>query len=264
MAGTNYWLAFGGGAARAFVCIGVLRYLEEKNIVISEIAGTSMGAILGAFFAIWKNSYEIEKICQEEKNYLKFADWHFGAGLLKWEKLKQRFQFYFGDTKIENLPIKLKITATSLETGELKIFEKWSLVDALRATTSIPWIFRPYRLGDEHFMDGGMVKNLPVDLLESPHKIAVSALKKSEWPINWKRQIFSWQMKRGFFGLGPQIFTRGITIMMAQNENTSLQLANGEVISLNFEFGDLNGGSFSEVEKLVQLWYEQAKKELNF
>ena len=137
---TNYGLALWWGSARWFVHIWVIKYLEEKDIKITEISWTSMWAIVWAFLAFWKNSSEMLEIAKELK-ILKLVDLDFKFWFVKWNKVVKKLRTYFWDTKIEDLKIKLKIVATDLWTWERKVFESWDLVDAISASISVPGVF---------------------------------------------------------------------------------------------------------------------------
>ncbi|RKW24214.1 hypothetical protein D8B46_01885 [Candidatus Gracilibacteria bacterium] len=258
---TNYGLALGGGSARGFVHIGVIKYLEEKNIKITEISGTSMGAIVGAFLAFGKNSSEMLEIAKELK-ILKLVDLDFKFGFVKGNKVVKKLRTYFGDTKIEDLKIKLKIVATDLGTGERKVFESGDLVDAIRASISLPGVFKPYKIGDNFFIDGGVVCNLPIDELTVRNKIGVSAINAPVGPLNSKKKFLWFEVNKSFFNLNYQILYRAVVGMMIQNEKISIEKATGNKQILNFDFGELGFTNFSEAEKFTEIGYEEAKKSL--
>ncbi|ATU05228.1 hypothetical protein BKN14_02100 [Candidatus Gracilibacteria bacterium HOT-871] len=259
----KYGLALGGGSARGFVHIGVLKYLEEKNIEIGEITGTSMGALIGALCAMGKNSKEIKKIAKEI-NYMKLFDFDFIYGSVKGDKVKKKIKYYFGDLKIEELKIKLKIIATNLETGEKKVFESGSIVDALRASISIPGVFKPYKIGKDVYVDGLVVDNLPIDELSLENKIGVSAIKLPSGPLSTKRKVLGIQLPKFFLNLNYQILYRTIVNLMYQNEAKSIEIASGNKQVLHFDFGKLEFFNFSKVDKFVEIGYETAKKNLKF
>lgn len=256
-----YWLALWWGSARWLVHIWVLKYLEEKNIKIWEIAGTSMWALIWAFFAIWKTSKEIREVAKELK-YYKLLDFDLRYWFIKWEKIRKKLIHYFWDWQIEDLPIKLKIIATDIETWEIKIFEKWSLVDALRASISIPWIFKPYKIWENFYIDWLVVKNLPIDELSLENKIWVSASKVQVWALKSKRKFLWFDFKKWFFSLNYQILQRSITNMMYQNELKSFENTTWNKQLLEFEFWQLDFFNFSEYEKFIKIGYETAKKNL--
>lgn len=259
----KYWLALWWGSARWFVHIWVLKYLEEKNIEIWEITWTSMWALIWALCAMWKNSKEIKKIAKEI-NYMKLFDFDFIYWSVKWDKVKKKIKYYFWDLKIEELKIKLKIIATNLETWEKKVFESWSIVDALRASISIPWVFKPYKIWKDVYVDGLVVDNLPIDELSLENKIWVSAIKLPSGPLSTKRKILWVQLPKFFLNLNYQILYRTIVNLMYQNEAKSIEIASWNKQVLHFDFWKLEFFNFSKVDKFVEIWYETAKKNLKF
>lgn len=259
----KYWLALWWWAARWYVHIWVIKYLEEKNIKIWEIVWTSMWALAWALFAMWKNSKELEKIAKEVK-YTKMIDFDLKNWVLKWEKAKKVLEKYFWDIKIEELPIKLKIIAFNIETWEKKVFESGKIVDAIRASTSIPWVFKPHKIWEEHFIDWWVISNLPIDELSLENKIWVSALKVPKWALKTRKKFLWLDIHKWFFSVNYQIFYRSITYMMAQNEATSIEKAKWNKQILKFDFWNLDFLSFSEVDKFIKIWYETAKKDLKF
>lgn len=135
-----------------------------------------MGAVIGAFLAIEKTSDEMQKIAQEI-SYLQMIDFDLKNGFIKGEKIVNFLKKYFGNTEIQYLKIPLKIIATNLETGEKKVFSSGKIVDAVRASISLPGIFRPHEIDGKLFIDGGVVSNLPLEELSTYQKIGISALK---------------------------------------------------------------------------------------
>ncbi len=251
----EYWLALWGGWARWFVHIWVLRYIEEKWIKIKEISWTSMWAIIGAMFALWKSSQEIMDFAKWV-NFLTMGDPDFRTGLLKWIKVEKLLRDVFGDMKIEDLNIPVKIVATNLETAESKFFEKWDLVDAIRASISLPGIFVPKVIDWESYVDGGVMKNLPIEVLDSEDVIAVSALKIKKWTIVKKKNFLWIDFKTGFVRNNYEIIKRSVLLMMKVNEDVSLN-TDGKNISFVWpDFGDLDILDFNKLSEFVELGYE--------
>lgn len=118
-----YWLALWWWSARWFVHIWVLKYLEEKDVEIWEIVWTSMWAIIWALFAIWKKSFKIQKIANS-LNLFFLVDFDFNSWFIKWDLIVDKLKSYFWDILIEDLPIKLSIIATNLDTWEKEVFKK--------------------------------------------------------------------------------------------------------------------------------------------
>jgi NTE family protein len=253
-------LALGGGSFRWFIHIWVLKYLEEKNIEIVELAGASMWAIVASLIAVWKNSDDITKIAKSI-NFVRLIDVDLSFWFIKWKKVLKKLEELFWEIRIEDLKIPLKIVATNVETGGRKIFTEWRIADALRASLSLPWIFIPYKIWDSYYIDGWVVNNLPVDVLKWENIIWVSALKNMKWPLTSKTKILGFEMKASFFKFNSQIMRRMILYMMKQNETRSIKYKKNAII-IRPNFWDLDFQDYNKVDEFVELGYEAAKKKL--
>lgn len=258
----KYSLALGWWAARWFVHIWVLKYLEEKDVQIDEISWTSMWAIIAAMIAVWKTSEEMVKI-SKSLNFLKFIDFDLSYWLLKWEKVVKKLDEIFWDVKIEDLKIKLKIVATNLETGEQTVFTKWSIVKALRASLSLPGVFIPYKIDGKSYIDWWITNNLPVSVLAWENIIWVTALKQPNWYIETKMKILWMEFSKWFFDYSYRLWHRTLLFMMKQNEIRSIENAPKWSIILNPNFWDLDYYSFDKIDEFVELWYKLAKEQLD-
>ena len=259
MQNKKYSLALWGWAARWLAHIWVLKYLEEKNIEIEEISWTSMGAIIASLIAIWKNSDEIKEFAKSI-NYLKMADFDFKTGLLKWEKIKKKMEELFWDKKIEDCKIPLKIIATNLEKAESRIFTKWKIVDILRATFSLPWIFTPQNIDWEDYIDWGIMMNLPIEALDWKNIIAVSALKINTWKIVEEKKFLWINIKTGFWKNNFEIIKRSVILMMKVNEDNSLKTPNKNIKFIRPNFWKLDIMHFNKIDEFIKIGYRDAKK----
>lgn len=134
----KFALALGGGSARGLAHIGVLKYLEEKNYIPSHISGTSMGSIIGGLFALGYTADSIKEIC-EDKGILDIMSFNPMTGeFLALKKFKKVFGPYFEDKTFADTKIPFSVIATSLSTGEKKVFTKGSILDAICASIAIP------------------------------------------------------------------------------------------------------------------------------
>ena len=157
-------LALGGGAARGFAHIGILRTLLAHGIVPDVVVGTSIGAVVGGSYASghldtleeWARSLQV-------RNILGYLDIRLnGSGLIGGEKLAARLEASIGKTLIEELPVKFASVATEVRTGHEIWLTHGSLVDALRASYALPGIFSPVLVGDRWLVDGALVDPVPV------------------------------------------------------------------------------------------------------
>lgn len=255
----KYWLALWGWAARWLAHIWVCKYIEENNIAIDEVSWTSMWAIVAAMVAIWKNNVDMI-LFANDINYLKLWDLDFKTWLLKWYKVEKKLEEVFWDINIENTNIPLKIIATNIETSEVIIFTKWRIVDAIRASISLPWIFIPKDIGWSSHVDGGIIMNLPIEPLENTNIIASSALKINEWPIV-KNKTFLWlDFKTWFFKNNYEILKRSVIAMMKVNEDQSLKISWKNIKLIRPDFWDLDILDFNKVNDFVELWYNESVK----
>ncbi|SCB39140.1 NTE family protein [Bradyrhizobium shewense] len=158
-------LALGGGAARGFAHIGILRTLIANGIVPDVVVGTSIGAVVGGLHAAGRldTFEEWGRSLQGMRNILGYLDIRLnGSGLLGGEKLATRLENAVGQTLIEDLPVKFASVATEVRTGHEIWLTRGRVVDAMRASYALPGIFSPVLIGDRWLVDGALVNPVPV------------------------------------------------------------------------------------------------------
>ena len=157
-------LALGGGVARGWAHIGVLRALDEANIPISMIAGTSIGAVVGGCYLAGKLD-ELEEFARSitRRNILRYIDFTLGkSGLLAGNKLAERLDEELGDICIEDLSKRFVAVATEIDTGHEVWLEHGRLAPAIRASYALPGVFHPVAHLGKHLVDGALVNPVPV------------------------------------------------------------------------------------------------------
>ncbi|HAX96306.1 MAG TPA: patatin [Prolixibacteraceae bacterium] len=160
---TNIGLALGGGAVLGAAHIGVLRALEEMDVEISYLTGTSIGAFVGALYAFGNTSAQIEEIALK-LNWMDISGIAiFESGLLSNSKLCELLDKSLGEKKIEDAKIPFAVIATDISNGEKVILDKGSVAKAVMASTCIPGVFSPVGIDDKLLVDGGIVENIPID-----------------------------------------------------------------------------------------------------
>lgn len=154
-------LILSGGAARGFAHIGLLRVIERAGIETGVVAGTSMGAVLGAFHA---NGYDAEEIYRLAKSisWRDIIDFSFGSGLFKGQKLHAFLAAHLPESFAE-LGKPLVISTTDVETGEEVFIYEGDLITAIRASSCFPGAFEPVVFNGRTLADGGIVNNIPVN-----------------------------------------------------------------------------------------------------
>ncbi|QRG06589.1 patatin-like phospholipase family protein [Xanthobacter dioxanivorans] len=157
-------LALGGGAARGFAHIGVLKVLEKNRIRPSVIAGTSIGAVVGGIWAAGKlDMLEAWALSLTKRNVLGLLDFALGgAGLIGGRRLVELMRREVGDLSIEDLPLVFAAIATELGTGHEIWLTRGDFVEAIRASYALPGIFTPVKVGGRWLMDGALVNPVPV------------------------------------------------------------------------------------------------------
>jgi NTE family protein len=154
-------LALGGGFARGFAHLGVLKVLEETHIPISHIAGTSVGSILGAAYASGAPLARIIETCRTLR-FRDIARWRVSRlGLASNQRLANLVERVFDSRLFEDLRIPLAVVATDLTSGEPVVFTQGNLVDAIRASCAFPGLFEPVEIGTRCLADGGLVAPVP-------------------------------------------------------------------------------------------------------
>jgi NTE family protein len=172
MAGMDIAIALGGGGARGFAHVGVLRALERGGCNICAVAGTSIGGIIGAAYACGFSPDEIERQVAEVgmSDLLKARPK--GVGLLGVDRIEERIRAVVGDMTFAETRIPLALTAADLETGEEILITEGSIVEAVLATIAIPGIFPPMLFGGHRLVDGAVLDPVPVgaarELFEGP------------------------------------------------------------------------------------------------
>ena len=239
-------LALSGGGARGAAHVGVIKVLEELRIPIDYIAGTSMGALVGAAYASGTSINELERRLEsadwddlltdtsprEDRSFprkeedqtrllklelgVKDGSVRLPAGAISGQKLDTLFSLITrnapGSTDFNRLPIPFRAVATDAETGRMVVFDRGRLPDAMRASMSVPGAIAPYPIGDKIYLDGGLTRNLPIDVVREMGADIVIAVNISS-PLLKRNEILS------IVGVSLQM----INILTEQNMRASLE-----------------------------------------
>lgn len=158
-------LALGSGGARGFAHIGVLKVLEEHNITVDLLAGSSMGSLVGAFYANGIKPDMMEKLALnlKRKHWLDVIVPN--LGFVAGQKIKELIRLLTHGKHIEQLNIPLAIVATDIERGERVVFKEGPIDQAVRASISIPGIFVPEKVNGRLLVDGGVIDRVPITVV---------------------------------------------------------------------------------------------------
>ncbi len=238
-------LALGGGAVLGAVHVGVLKALEEFEVEIKAISGTSAGAIVAALYAFGKSAKEIEKIVVEFE-WKKLSSLTLSKyGVLSNEKIGEIIKHNIGDKKFEDANIPLGMTATDITTGEKIILDKGNVSDAVTASTCIPGIFVPVEIEGRFLVDGGIVENVPlsflkekdIDFLIGVDLVPEHSYKKPENVIEVLYNSFNFLVKA----------------------NKKNQIKDADLI-IKPDLSAFNAVDMSKIKDLIQIGYDETKK----
>lgn len=156
-------IALGGGAAKGFAHIGVIKILEANGIVPAVVAGTSAGSVVGALYASGMDAYALQQkaVALDEASIRDVS--LFSGGVVKGQKLQDYVNAQVGGHRIEQLKKPFAAVATRLEDGQRTVFVRGNTGQAVRASSAIPGVFEAVAIGKAHYVDGGVVSPVPVD-----------------------------------------------------------------------------------------------------
>lgn len=238
-------IALGGGAVLGAVHVGVLKALEEKNIKINAICGTSAGAIVAALYAFGKTPAQIEKIVVEFE-WKKLSSLTLSKyGVLSNDKIGEIIKLNIGDKKFKDANIPLGMIATDITTGEKVVLDKGSVADAVVASTCIPGIFIPVEIGGRFLVDGGIVENVPlsclknkdVDYLIGVDLVPERSYKKPENVI--------------------EVLYNSFNFLVRVNKKAQTKEAD---LTIKPDLTEYNAVDMSQIKELIDLGYEETKK----
>jgi len=157
-------LALGGGAARGFAHVGVIQVLEEAGIQPELVVGTSAGSLVAALYASGKTSAQLKRVA-ETMEEAEITDWMMpilNRGALRGEALARYVNSQVGGKLIEQMKLPLGIVATDLHSGDPVLFRRGNTGSAVRASSAVPAVFQPVKIGNREYVDGGLVAPVPV------------------------------------------------------------------------------------------------------
>ncbi len=155
-------LALGGGAARGFAHIGVIKALEAQGIVPDIIVGTSAGAVVGALYASGLSGFDLQKVALDIDE-AQIGDWSLpDRGVFKGEALQNFVNRAVSNRPLEKLPRSFAVVATDLKSGETALFRSGNTGMAVRASSAVPGVFQPVNINGRDYVDGGLVSPIPV------------------------------------------------------------------------------------------------------
>ena len=218
----NIGLVLGGGGARGFFHMGVIKALQELGIKIDEVVGTSIGAIIGVMYAANPNT-DFEKIAIELDFFKLVQTMALGMNKNSTENIEKFLKKYIKVDKFEDLKIKCRFNAADVNKRKEIVFDNGDIFPGLVASISIPGIFPPLKYQDSYLVDGGIMDNIPINLIRKPKIILISDITGPVKKMDQK-------------SLATDIFYSSLAVMQ---QNLSLekakQIKNKKMIYLNLE-----------------------------
>ncbi|MBT7736389.1 patatin-like phospholipase family protein [Candidatus Peregrinibacteria bacterium] len=255
-------LVLGGGSAFGYAHIGVIKAMEEKGIRPDLIVGTSMGSIVGSYYAVFGEIDSlVEKISKTSAVKIAADPGFLSLGVIKAKKIEELFKEVFGDRNFAHCKIPLIVNACDINSGENVIYKKGRIKDAVRASMSVPGIFAPVVKGSKVLVDGGVVNNLGINLAPKSHKvIAVKVTPDSN------KKIFS---PKDMGTLNPikrmryysDLINKSFTILINKLEDQMVR-DHEDIIYLKPDLKDFNYASFGKYRELIKAGYDEASKKL--
>ena len=271
-------LALGGGGAKGGAHVGVLKVFEELNIPIDYIAGTSIGGIVGGLYSTGMTADQLgEAIAnidwnealrdkpprrdlsfrkkEENARYLLDLELGLGKGGVQWPSgfisgqnlffLLQSMTLNVSDvTDFHRLPIPFECVATNVGSGEMVVLKSGYLATALRATMAIPGVFAPVRIDDQMLIDGGLVNNLPVDVVREMGADIVIAVDLGE-------DLSAREVSASMI----QIYQQTMRMLTRPNVNSRLEMADMVINPGVAGYGTM---AFHQIEEIMAMGYEKA------
>lgn len=183
-------LALSGGGAKGFAHIGVFKLLEECRLKPDIIAGTSVGALMGALFADGYTANEIKELFTG-REFSEFAQLQIPkSGLFDSKRFRYFLRRHLRAKNIEELQIPLVVIATDLDHGESHEFRSGPIVEAVTASCSIPIIFSPVTINGVHYVDGGLFHNFPVSIIREECERIIGVNVSPMVPQKYKQTLF--------------------------------------------------------------------------
>ncbi|MBB1075415.1 patatin-like phospholipase family protein [Rhodoferax sp. 4810] len=277
-------LVLSGGGARGAAHIGVLKVLERLHIPIDMIVGTSMGALVGGSYAAGLSAAELEQRMTavdwndlfnddpprhqwsaRRKELSSNPTWNFTIGvhdgqlrLPKGAIAGQKVQLFFNDltqgvetlNHFDQFPIQFRAVATNLENGQLAIFDRGSLPIAMRASMAVPGVFAPIEWNNQLYVDGGLVRNLPIDVARDLGADIIIA-------VNLGSGYLPREQLNNVVGITGQI----IAILTEQNVQVSLQQLNPDRdILIVPDLTDVSSSDFNKAKQAIAAGIQAAEQ----
>ncbi|MDD3607340.1 MAG: patatin-like phospholipase family protein [Candidatus Moranbacteria bacterium] len=259
-------LALGSGGARGLAHIGVIKVLEENNIPIDFIAGSSIGAMVGGFYASGLNIKELEEIAlgtDWRRIFSTLLEPSFKKGLIGGEKLKTFIEQHTDRKNFETCKIPFAAVATDLKTGEIVVLDEGEMAPAIRASISIPLIFKPVEINGRTLADGGLSAPVPTEVARNMGADIVIA-------VNLDKHYYDKQWNPGWYDVANDslsILRHHLALLNTVNADIVVEVNTGKTFWYKFVNGrdKILAGEKATKEmlpKLQKMIYQKSERSL--
>ena len=242
-------LVLSGGGVRGVAHIGAIKALEESGIIPVHIAGTSAGAVVGAFYAGGTPCGEILDFFKELQlfNISKYALKK--PGLIDTDKFYPYFKTHLPTDRFEDLRIPLKVTATDLLQGKLRVFNQGDLVWPVLASAAVPGVFAPIAIENGYYADGGILNNFPVELISAECDQVIGVY------VNPFEEVSKGDLKYSY-----SVLERAYEIQMSKDFQAKFK--NCDLLILPDHMDRFKTFSLKNMDAIFELGYKAAKRAL--
>lgn len=242
-------LTLSGGGYRGIAHIGALKALEEAQITVDVIAGTSAGAVIGALYASGLSTDEMLKFFRGIQLF-SFGHYAFGKpGWLDPEGFLKRFEELLPGDDFSSLKVPLKVTATNILNGQLEVFDEGPLIRPLLASAAFPGVFAPVEIGDGYYVDGGVLNNFPADLLREQADYLIGVY------VNPFEEVTTSQIKNSI-----TVLERVLKLKTAQESIGKFDLC--DMVIYPRELRKYSTFLEKDLDTIFDLGYREAKKQI--
>lgn len=185
-------LALGSGSSRGYAHLGVLKVLQENNIPIDFIAGASAGAVVASLYSLYEGNLEkVEKVLTDWKEFRSLIDFSFSGGIIKGKKIFDYLEKKFEEKKFEDLKIPVSVVATDYDSSQKVDIKSGDIALGVRASMSIPFVFKLVETGGKRLADGGLSSPVPIKTVRDMGADIVIAVRIEDKAVNNNLNLYN-------------------------------------------------------------------------
>lgn len=257
---TDFSLVLWWWGARWYVHLGVLKYLEEHEIVPSQIIWTSMWAIIGGAWAVGLTADQIIDALKSISRTSLF-DVDFKTASIQWDLVEKLLTNTLWNIQIEDIQIPYGCTATCLEDWTSTLFTNGPLIDAIRASISVPGLFSPQSIDWCTYIDWWLTANLPIQYAFYDDVIAISAARAQDLEIERTSQFWKREIPKNPLAINKEILSKSYNLLLNTQENQAIALSDKN-ITLIRPYNSLRLLDMEKIDDGVALGYAEAERVL--